>query len=160
MFWSNFDTTHSENMSHVYVYTDGSYNSNLEVYSGAFLVYKGHEFLYKDSGIGSRAKDIHNVAGELSAVMHAAKWLKNNNLEGTIVYDYLGISAWIKGEWSAKNSYVKEYKKFMLPYYKKGIVKFKWVKGHNGDLGNHLADVEARNAIKLKKCWSNAVPQK
>lgn len=136
----------------VYVYTDGSYRDG--VYAGAYLVFQGTTCIHTGSGCGTKASCMNNVAGELSAVMHAAQWLKKNNCVGTIVYDYTGIYEWISGGWRAKNEFTKAYRDFMLPFYQEGIVEFKWVKGHNGDLGNTMADKLAREALNKRKAWS------
>lgn len=145
----------SKNRHKVYVYTDGSYSSCYpDRYAGAFLVYRGVNCIHTNSGCGTKAIAMKNIAGELSAVMHAAKWLKDNNYSGVIVYDYIGIGKWMNGGWKAKKGYTKAYKDFMTPYVKAGIVSFKHVKGHNGDLGNSLADNLAREALTSGKEWS------
>ena len=139
----------------VYVYTDGSYSSQYaHRYAGAFLVYKGTQCIYKDSGCGTKAISMRNVAGELSAAMRAAYWLKKNNYKGVIVYDYEGVEKWLTGAWTARNQYTQAYVKFMKPYLKDGWISFKWVKAHNGDLGNHMADAQAKSALKAKKEWN------
>lgn len=134
----------------VYVYTDGSYNSG--IYAGAFLVYIGTRCIYQNSGSDSGpAAEMHNVAGELTAVMRAAKWLRAHDYTATIVYDYEGVEKWLTGAWKAKNKYTQAYVKFMKPYLP--YLSFKWVKGHNGDLGNIAADNLARKALYSKKGW-------
>lgn len=140
------------NRRKVYVYTDGSYRDG--VYAGAFLVYQGPVCIHKDSGCGTKAACMNNVAGELSAVMHAARWLRKHAYEGVIVYDYTGIYEWLVGNWKTKNEFTKAYKEFMLPYMKDQTVTFKWVKAHNGDLGNTMADQLAREALNKRKSWS------
>lgn len=135
-----------------YIYTDGSYRNG--VYSGAFCVYAGTQLIYHDSGCGTKAASMNNVAGELSAVMHAALWLKKNNSRAVIVHDYEGCSKWLDGQWRAKNEYTKAYVSFMRPYVANGTVSFKWVKGHNGDLGNAIADVKAGKALKQNTKWA------
>ena len=138
----------------LYIYTDGSYSGNFpDRYAGSYLVYSGTKCIYKDAGCGTKAVSMRNVAGELSAVMHAALWLKKNNCKGTIVYDYTGVYEWLNGNWKAKNEFTKAYTKFMMPYVTSGIVNFKLVKAHNGDLGNHMADEYAKAALKAKKEW-------
>ena len=136
----------------VYVYTDGSYRDG--VYAGAFLVYQGPRCIYSDSGSGTKAASMRNVAGELSAVMRAARWLRRNNYRGVIVYDYTGIYEWLVGNWQTKNEYTRAYKKFMEPYVNGQIVTFKWVKAHSGELGNTLADQLAKEALNKRKAWS------
>lgn len=141
----------SKSPQKVYVYTDGSYRDG--VYAGAFLVYQGARCIHTDSGCGTKAACMNNVAGELSAVMHAAHWLKKNNYQGVIVYDYTGVYEWLVGNWKTKNEYTKAYKDFMLPYMQDLTVTFKWVKGHNGDLGNTMADQLAKEALNKRKEW-------
>ena len=141
-----------------YVYTDGSYRDG--TYSGAFLVYAGTVCVYKDAGCGTKAASMQNVAGELSAVMHAAVWLAKNDKVGTIVYDYTGVEKWLTKEWKCKNEFTKAYFEFMKKYVDDGTVKFKWVKGHNGDLGNSLADKLAREALAKKCSWTSYADRK
>lgn len=133
----------------VYVYTDGAYRDG--IYAGAFLVYRGTQFIYSNSGCGTKAASMNNVAGELSAVMHAVVWLKKHNYFGVIVYDYTGIEKWLTKEWKAKNEFTQAYVKFMQPYLDQ--ISFKWVKGHNGDLGNAQADRLASKALNSRKEW-------
>ncbi len=138
----------------LYIYTDGSYSTNTpDKYSGAFLVYAGTQCIYSDAGCGTKAVSMRNVAGELSAVMHAAKWLRSNGFKGTIVYDYTGVYEWLNGNWRTKNEFTKAYKEFMNSYVKDGTVSFKWVKAHNGDLGNHQADALAKLALRQGVSW-------
>lgn len=133
----------------VYVYTDGAYRDG--IYAGAFLVYKGTQCIHSNSGCGTKASSMNNVAGELSAVMHAVVWLKKHNYTGTLVYDYTGIEKWLIKEWKAKNEFTQAYVKFMQSYL--DIISFKWVKGHNGDLGNAQADKLASKALNSRKEW-------
>lgn len=138
-------------MNKYYIYTDGSYREG--IYAGAFCVYTGTKCIYKSSGCGTKASSMNNVAGELTAVMRAARWTKKQNAQAVIVHDYTGISKWVDGSWRTKNEWTKAYKKFITPYVKDGTVSFKWVKGHNGDLGNALADELARYALRDQKGW-------
>ena len=75
------------------------------------------------------------------------------NYKGVIVYDYEGIEKWLDGSWRCKNEYTKQYRNFMKRYVKDGTVEFKWVKGHNGDLGNAQADKLAREALNKRMRW-------
>ena len=137
----------------VYVYTDGSYRDG--IYSGAFLVFRGLTCIYQDSGCGMKAASMHNIAGELSAVMHAARWLKRNNYKATIIYDYTGIKHWAMREWKAKNEFTRAYQKFIYPYLEQMYITFRWVKGHDGDIGNTMADNLARKALESRKEWNS-----
>ena len=138
-------------MKKVYVYTDGSYRDG--VYSGAYLVFDGLYAIYSDAGCGTTASAIRNVAGELSAVMHACRWLERNNCVGIIVHDYEGISKWLTGEWRCKNDFTKQYYSYMKPRVDSGLVSFKWVRAHHGDLGNMHADKLARAALNKQWSW-------
>lgn len=138
----------------LYVYTDGSYKGGTH-YSGAFLVYNGTRRIYENAGVGDTALSMRNVAGELSAVMRAVRWVVNNKQTACIVFDYTGVEKWVTGEWRAKNEYTKAYVKYMKPHYDNGTIKFKWTRGHAGDLGNEFVDRVAQRALKNMEQWKS-----
>lgn len=130
------------------IYTDGSFKESV-CYAYAFVVIDGdNKIVYKESGKGvnQEAMVIHNVAGELSAAMHAAKWLADHNLIGKVHYDYQGVESWVSGEWRCKNKFTLAYRNYMRGKiaHISGFIK---VTGHSGDFGNELADKLAKEAL-------------
>lgn len=109
---------------------------------------------------GSVTKDPTNNTAELSAAIEALKMAQNYT--GSSLYMLLDSQYVIKGvssttKWAANNwtkpdgtavanrSYWQEMVRVKKEYEELGkTVSFTWVKGHNGDKGNELADRNAR----------------
>lgn len=131
------------------IYVDGSFQKGTNQYSWAFVVYDGNELVFSDSGVGdnSEAASIHNIAGELAAVMRAIKWADEQNKKPiTIHHDYVGIAAWATGDWKAKNKFTQAYSSFVAAY--RSWINFNKVRGHSGVEGNEVADRLAGEAIR------------
>ena len=138
------------------VYVDGTFINNM--YGGGYCVFEDDKFLYQDCGIGKNESELlsmRNISGEMTAAMHATKWLYDNNLKGIIVHDYTGLAKWVTGEWKATKEYTKKYKHFMSWYYQNGIITFEWVKGHTKVLGNEIADRLAKQSVLCNEHWKN-----
>lgn len=121
------------------IYVDGGFKNG--IYSWAFVVLYNNELYHSKSGIGTRASSINNVAGELSAVMRACQYVKNNwiGMRPVIIYhDYTGIANWVTGSWKANNEFTKSYVDYMQEY--KQYIIFKHVNGHTGNQWNEHVD--------------------
>lgn len=147
------------------VYTDGSYNEKTKTYGWSYALYSDEDLIDSQAGAGNgEAASMRNVAGELSAVMHAVKDLYNRHVIGeeacsqlntklsqfdvTIYHDYTGVANWVDGSWKAKNDFTKAYKAFMNKYLSDGRLKVKFIciHGHTGIAGNEEADRLAKQA--------------
>lgn len=131
------------------IYADGSYNKNTGYYGWAYVIYDElyNCIIHEASGkSNSSASSMWQVAGELTAVMRAIKYCKENNLTDIrICYDYKGIEEWAIGRWKTKNEYTKAYKVFMEKYKDVNYI-FEYIKGHSGNFGNEYVDKMARKA--------------
>lgn len=138
------------NRHHVCV--SGSFKDG--VYAWAFIVYSpDNSVLFKDCGIGNdpSASSMQNVAGELSAVMRAAVWLRKNNIFGAVVHhDYIGIQNWINGVWDASAEYTRIYKDFISKYVDAGIIhSFRKVKSNSTDIRTSDVDILVKSAFNV-----------
>ena len=139
--------SNTANANHLDVYVDGSFSGNN--YGWGFAVYNGNELIHSDYGTGTNADAIsmRNVAGELAATLRAVQWAVKNNRRIVIHHDYIGISAWVTGEWKTKNELTQKYAAYMNRY--SNSFTFNKVKGHSGNVGNNVADKLARKALGI-----------
>lgn len=140
--------TAQENYEVYDIYVDGSFNKQYSMYGWAFVVYQKEQEIFADSGVGENreAAAMHNVAGELAAVMRAITWAEAKERKPVILHhDYMGIAAWATGAWKAKNKFTQAYTNFIMP--KLQWISFNKVKGHSGVTGNEAADKLAAAAI-------------
>jgi len=133
-------------------YVDGSSSMQKEHYGcGVVLIFpdeKTEEIYY--SGKQDGAKEMKNVAGELSSAMTAMKEARVRGFSNLILcHDYEGIAKYCTKEWKARKEmtqrYVEWYEINIKPYV---TVEFKKVKGHSGDVFNDLADSLAKKAME------------
>jgi ribonuclease HI len=120
---------------------------------GAVLLYKGHE-----KKISGGERETTNNRMELKAVIEALKALKRSS--EVVVYTdskYVqnGITEWIfgwkKNNWrSASKKPIKNVDLWQELDFEalKHNIEWKWVKGHNGNHYNEIADVLARDAAE------------
>lgn len=147
------------------IFTDGSYKKfdDLgEFYGSATIVLPEWDYdkMVTMTKAGNEPEYIalHNVAGEILAVMmameHCLNVLKvNQDDELHIYHDYVGISNWVKSKgeqdyWKAKKPITQAYANYMNTRIKTTTkVVFHHVPGHSGHPGNDLVDQLAKQAI-------------
>ena len=125
------------------IYTDGSSRGNPG--PGGY----GIVMLYKDKRkeLSQGYRLTTNNRMELTAVIKALEAIKNNKIEITIYSDSKYVvesieKGWI-WNWEKKNFKKKlnsDLWKIFIPLYKKFKIKFKWVKGHSGNVENERCD--------------------
>ena len=131
------------------IYTDGSSRGNPGPGGyGIVMLYKGQR---KELSQGYRLTTNNRM--ELMAVIKALEALKNDKIDITIYSDSKYVvesieKGWI-WNWEKKNFKKKlnsDLWKTFIPLYKKFKIKFKWVKGHSGDVENERCDELANKA--------------
>ena len=112
------------------------------------MLYKGQR---KELSQGYRLTTNNRM--ELMAVIKALEALKNDKIDITIYSDSKYVvesieKGWI-WNWEKKNFKKKlnsDLWKIFIPLHKKFKIKFKWVKGHSGDVENERCDELANKA--------------
>lgn len=130
------------------IYTDGAYRDG--IYSWAYVVLRDGKLVREHAGVGKSpsAAEIHNVAGELSAVMRAVTYAaKHDLLPATIHHDFEGVAHWLQGDWRAKNPLIIDYVMFMRKFV--SDLRFVHVWGHSGNRWNERCDELAKRALTL-----------
>ena len=131
------------------IYTDGSSRGNPGPGGyGIVMLYKGQR---KELSQGYRLTTNNRM--ELMAVIKALEALKNDKIDITIYSDSKYVvesieKGWI-WNWEKKNFKKKlnsDLWKTFIPLYKKFKIKFKWVKGHSGNIENERCDELANKA--------------
>lgn len=128
------------------VYTDGSSNGNAYSYASLILTPEGKETVLSGRGNDAEALKTRNIAGELSAVMHALAWCKGQNIKEVVVFhDYEGCGAWAEGLWAPKSDVARKYVSYVSTCDLN--VTFRKVSGHAGNSYNERVDKLARAAL-------------
>ena len=128
------------------VYTDGSSNGDAYSYAALIITPDGKENVLSGKGADEDALRSRNVAGELSAVMHAVAWCKKNGSPDVVIFhDYEGCSAWAEGRWKSSSALAASYVKYLLE--SRLRITFRKVSGHSGNSYNERVDKLARQAL-------------
>jgi hypothetical protein len=128
-------------------YCDGSHKKNR--ISWGFLIVENHSrIIALDSGrvTDARVTGARNVAGELSAVMHAVKWFHDNDKVGELAVDFeLPVKIW--------NGTAKKFKHFATYFFaeflnlnRKHISRIYKVDSHGANKWQNKVDKIARQA--------------
>ena len=143
-------------MEKIKIYTDGACKGNPGPGGwGAVLIYNDQE-----KHIFGSEKNTTNNQMELKAPIEALLMLKDaNNYEIEIYTDSIyvknGITIWIhnwiKSDWKLSNKAPVKNKDLWQKLYdltKRANITWHWVRGHNGDKYNELADMLANKGLK------------
>ena len=145
------DTQHAH---HIVIYTDGACKGNPGPGGwGAVLRSGSHE-----KHLHGGAEHTTNNRMEISAVIHALKALRQASsveLWTDSQYVQKGVTEWLEGwkkrGWKTaskdpvKNADLWQELDELLPKHK---ISWHWVRGHNGDPGNELADQLANRGVE------------
>lgn len=134
-------------------YVDGSYNDDIKRYGfGCVFIDNGAIYVQSGSGDSEEALKQRNVSGEMLGAMYATQMaIKNGFQELDIFYDYVGIEAWVTGEWKAKNDLTQKYRDYMRRQQEKIKISFVKVKSHSKVEYNELADKMAKRGVEEGK---------
>jgi len=168
-------------MNKLEIFTDGSATSKTNykfqdsklhgtISFGIFCEYNNKKYVYneicsQEFYINQYGSKVKNPTMELLAVKVALEKLEGiKNTEITIYSDYEGIGFWIEGSWSANKEYINDilldiFGLIQLHKSNNNKLNFKWVKGHNGNIGNEKADKLATEITKEEDTLSNLLKE-
>lgn len=145
------------------IYTDGSYLERQDIGGWGLIIYKDHQECYRTSGWQKKTSSLEM---ELTAAKVALQQLKSANLDleknqitlhtdSRILIEGLTekYSLWCENQWKVKSGKTVIYKELwqsLKQLEDEQEVSFCWVKGHNGNQGNTIADQLAREALEKR----------
>lgn len=135
-----------------YAFTDGSFNSETNVYGfgGMLVEADGKEHILQGSGQEPDMVSMRNVSGEIWGAVAAIRCAKELGIkELDIFYDYKGIEEWAMGRWKTNKTGTIAYKQIYNELSKSVKVNFVKVKAHTGVLNNEVADKLAKEAVGI-----------
>jgi ribonuclease HI len=139
----------------IIAYTDGSFQRGTDdqVACGyaAVIVSQGKELITVLNGTTSRDLAMHQPSGEIQAALVAVAWAEENGYQRVeIRYDYEGVGKWPDRAWKTNKEGTRRYAAEINAARGRGLeVVFSWVRGHNADPLNELADENAWNAAQV-----------
>lgn len=128
------------------IYTDGAYSQKNDEGAFAYVILN-----YEDSEIERRAykitKETNNRA-ELKAIIAAVHRLPNNATEVEIYSDSQYALNTLSGNWGHKNNFdLFDVWDEVLKNHKGIIIRYKWVRGHNGNVYNEICDTMCNDVL-------------
>lgn len=140
-------------------YTDGSFDKSNKVYTyGAVLFYNNKKYEMYEKFNDLKWASMHNVSGEIMGVLKVINFIKTNNIKSILIYiDYIGLQKWADYEWKTNKILTKKYQKYVNNLRNNCIIEFKWIKAHNKNKYNEMADKLANRAYSLKSFSKNLI---
>lgn len=138
----------------IQIYSDGGFFNHLPTWG--FVVVRDGKVIFTDKGVLSQnLSDGRQIAGELRGVMEGVCYCRQNLCKGDFFVDYIGCIGWVqdffnkyKKPWRTNKEYTKEYRDFIYQNLEH-INSINWLKGHNKNEFNELADTLASHPEKF-----------
>ncbi|HHS99935.1 MAG TPA: ribonuclease HI [Thiomicrospira sp.] len=154
----------SPNITHLHIYTDGGYFEKMDIGGWGLVIYKNDVELYRDSGWQKQTSSLEmELVAAQKALEHVQQYssqtvfpieniCKTLYTDSRIVIEGLTqkYTTWCQNHWKVKSGKTVVYKELwqaLSNLTEQQKVEWKWVKGHNGNLGNTIADQLARDAV-------------
>lgn len=135
------------------IYTDGSFRKGVTTWG--MVAVANEENIFEAYGVLSGPiAQMHQVGGELKAVVTAVKYCKEQGLQANIYHDYTGIYGWVADcfggagkPWKRNNEWTQGYAAYMKRN-RMYVADFRKVKAHSGNKWNDYADALCEKALK------------
>lgn len=148
---------------HFQIYTDGGYFEKQDIGGWGFVLFQDDQELYRDSGWKKQTSSLEMELIAAQKALQAYQEIQNQNsvnaiepitlfTDSKILIEGLTLKypIWCQNEWRVKSGKTVIYKSLwqaLDTLSKELCVQLSWVKGHNGNHGNSVADTLARQAI-------------
>ena len=127
-------------------FVDGSSHQDKEA-AWAFIVVENDKVIHQNSGkLRGKICSLFQIGAELTSIINAVKWAKENNCKINLTYDLDGALFWGNGSWKCKNEWTKKYFKF-INNNRESINSWVKVVAHSGNKYNNLVDKLVNNTL-------------
>ncbi|MGL5722555.1 MAG: RNase H family protein [Brevinema sp.] len=144
--WHRFVYPNEAKVAGTCAYVDGSFLNGkcgwgLVLAEGETILFEGGDVVAMSAEDSAR-----QIAGEVTAVLQALNFAKENNIQSlTVFFDYNGLQYWAEGKWKPQSPIAQYYVAKLMQY--KGItIKWHKVAAHTGHPFNNRADKLAKAA--------------
>lgn len=144
----------------VNIYTDGSFKYNSNRIGYAFIVEQDNNIIHSKNGfrnIGKNKKKLGALYAETFAIEQAVNYILKKDIKNTYIYtDNIYIIRALNNKLNSLNtilnSFINNLRQLLLQLEaQKQYISFRYIKGHNNNMLNDLADTFARKGRK-KQC--------
>ncbi|BCN93214.1 ribonuclease H [Thiomicrorhabdus immobilis] len=159
----SLNQTHPAASQKFAIYTDGGYFEKQDIGGWGLVIFQNDEEIYRNSGWQRHTSSLEM---ELTAARKALEYIQSQNkaaskspvscktlyTDSRIIIEGLTqkYTLWCENQWRVKSGKTVVYKELWqsLSNLTQHLdVEWKWVKGHNGNQGNTIADQLARDAV-------------
>lgn len=136
------------------IYVDGSYNSETERFSYAFVSVKDNKVMQIENGISEddSQKQLRQIAGELKSVIRGLEYaIQLGEKKVVIIHDYEGIYHHAVGTWKRTDISSQKYYEAVNKLIIDNSLEIIFVKvdSHTGDFFNELTDTFAKLSLGI-----------
>ena len=143
------------------IYTDGGYFHKKDMGGWACVIYKNNQEIFRNSGFKKQTSSLEMELMAAHQALSSLAKLTDSKTQDTsikihtdsrIIIEGLHdkYQTWCDNDWKVKSGKTVVYKELWQTLSEQGKqlkVDWQWVKGHNGNIGNTLADQLARDAV-------------
>ena len=148
----NFNLSYTDKTisNRIEIYTDGAcsyFSENNRPGGWGFLIVKNNNIIYKNCG---EEEQTTNNRMEIIAILKSIEYCIENNLDNVIIYsdsDYCinTMKTWLynwlkKDKWKNRQVPNQDLWEYFLSIKDKIQIEYRWVRGHNGNKYNEMAD--------------------
>ena len=158
---------HPENCTmKFHIYTDGGYFEKHDIGGWGLVIFENDKEVYRASGWQKQTSSLememvaaHKALEQIDKLSsHHSSPCKTLYTDSRIIIEGLTqkYTTWCQNQWRVKSGKAVVYKELwqaLSHLTEQQKVTWQWVKGHNGNLGNTIADNLAREAVTKREIY-------